>query len=162
MNAGTASSGLTIGQLTVRWQVDAELRDTDRGRLDGLVRGLCDGPLEDALADTPCGYPAAVCIRPVAVPTHRVRWDCADAELVSGWAQAIGHAVRGTMIPGGDVVRFASRSHARADLIVSVLAGDRERLWAWRLLGWRSADNRQSGSTLLWSCHGDSASEPGL
>jgi hypothetical protein len=135
MNAGTVSSGMTIGRLTVRWRVDAELRDADRGRLDGLVRELCDGPLEDALTDTPGGHPAEVCIRRVVVPPHRVRWDCVDAELVSGWAQAIGHAVRGTMIPGGDMVRFASRSHAQADLIVSVLAGDRERLWAWQLLG---------------------------
>jgi hypothetical protein len=140
MNAGTVSSGMTISRLTVRWRVDAELRDADRGRLDGLVRGLCDGPLEDALMDTSGGHPAEVCVRRVVVPAHRVRWDCADADLVSGWAQAIGHAVRGSMIPGGDVVRFASRSHAQADLIVSVLAGDRERLWAWQLLGlWPAA-----------------------
>jgi hypothetical protein len=135
MNAGTASSGTTIGRLTVRWRVDADLRDADRGRLDGLVRELCDGPLEGALTDLPGSHSAEVCIRRVAVPTHRVRWDCADAELVSGWARAIGHAVHGTVIPADDVVRFASRSHARADLIVSVLAGHRERLWAWRLLG---------------------------
>ena len=135
MNAGTVSSGTTIGRLTVRWRVDADLRDADRGRLDGLVRELCDGPLEDALTDPPGGHSAEVCIRRVVVPPHRVRWDCADAELVSGWARAIGHAVHGTMIPADDVVRFASRSHAQADLIVSVLAGHRERLWAWRLLG---------------------------
>jgi hypothetical protein len=39
------------------------------------------------------------------------------------------------------VVRFASRAHAQADLVVSVLAGDRERIWAWRLLGlWPAGD----------------------
>ena len=124
-----------IGQLKVRWRVDAELPDADRARLDGLVRELCDGPLEDALTDTPGRQSAEVCIRRVVVPPHHARWDCADAELVSGWARAIGHAVRATTVPGGDVVRFASRAHAQADLIVSVLAGDRERVWAWRLLG---------------------------
>ncbi len=77
----------------------------------------------------------------MAVPTHRARWDSTDAELVAGWAKAIGHAVRATAIPGGDVVRFASRAHARADLIVSVLAGDRERTWAWQLLGLWPAGN---------------------
>lgn len=39
------------------------------------------------------------------------------------------------------MVRFASRAHAQADLIVSVLTGDRERIWAWRLLGLWPAEN---------------------
>lgn len=135
MNAGTAPSGIAIGQLKVRWQVDAELPEGSRARLDSLVSALCDGPLEDALADTAGGRHAEVCVRRVVVPAHHARWDCTDAELVSGWADAIGHAVRATAVPGADVVRFASRAHARADLITSVLAGDRARVWAWRLLG---------------------------
>ena len=141
MNAGTVSPGITIGRLEVRWRVDAELREADRARLDGLVRELCDGPLEDALTDIPGSHPAEVCIRRLAVPTHRVRWDSADAELVLGWAKAIGHAVHATTIPDGDVVRFASRAHARADLVASVLAGDRERIWAWQLLGLWASEN---------------------
>jgi hypothetical protein len=141
MNAGAVSSGITIGRLDVRWRVDAELRETDRARLDGLVRELCDGPLEDALTDTPGGTPAEVCIRRLVVPAHSVRWDSSDAELISGWAKVIGHAVRVTAAPGGDIVRFASRAHARADLIASVLTGDCERLWAWQLLGLWATEN---------------------
>jgi hypothetical protein len=141
VNAGPASSGIVIGHLKVRWRVDSEMREADRARLDGLMRELCDGPLEDALTDTPGCHPAEVCIRRVVVPPHQARWDCADAELVSGWAGAIGRAVRASMVPGGDVVRFASRAHAQADLVVSVLAGDRERIWAWQLLGlWPAGD----------------------
>ena len=135
MNAGTAPSGIVIGQLTVRWQVDAELPEGSRARLGSLVSALCDGPLEDVLADAAGARHAEVCVRRVVVPAHHARWDCTDAELVSGWADAIGHAVRGTAVPGADVVRFASRAHARADLITSVLGGDRARVWAWRLLG---------------------------
>ena len=141
MNAGTTSPGITIGRLDVRWRVDAELREADRARLDGLVRELCDGPLEDALTDTPGSHPAEVCIRRLVVPTHRVRWDSADAELISGWATAIGRAVHATTVPDGNVVRFASRAHAQADLIASVLTGDRERIWAWQLLGLWPAGN---------------------
>ena len=141
MNAGTTSPGITIGRLDVRWRVDAELREADRARLDGLVRGLCDGPLEDALTDTPGSHPAEVCIRRLVVPTHRVRWDSTDAELISGWATAIGRAVHATTVPDGNVVRFASRAHAQADLIASVLTGDRERIWAWQLLGLWPAGN---------------------
>ena len=141
MNAGPASSGIVIGQLKVRWRVDTEMPEADRARLDGLVRELCDGPLEDALTDTPDYHPAEVCIRRVVVPPHHARWGSADAELVSGWAGAIGRAVRASTVPSGDVVRFASRAHAQADLVVSVLAGDRERIWAWRLLGlWPAGD----------------------
>ena len=141
MNAGTTSPGITIGRLDVRWRVDAELREADRARLDGLVRELCDGPLEDALTDLPGSQPAEVCIRRLVVPTHRVRWDSADAELISGWAKAIGRAVHATTIPDGNVVRFASRAHAQADLIASVLTGDRERLWAWQLLDLWASEN---------------------
>ena len=135
MNAGTAPSGIVIGQLEVRWQIDAELPEGSRARLGSLVSALCNGPLEDVLADTAGGRHAEVCVRRVVVPAHHARWDCTDAELVAGWADAIGHAVRATAVPGADVVRFASRAHARADLITSVLAGDRARVWAWRLLG---------------------------
>ena len=141
MNAASAPSGIVIGQLKVRWMVDAELREADRARLDRLVRGLCDGPLEDTLHDTADGHPAEVCVRRVVVPSYRTRWDCTDAELVSGWAGAIGRAVSASTVPGRDVVRFASRAHAQADLIVSVLTGDRERVWAWRLLGLWPAGN---------------------
>ena len=141
MNAGTTSPGITIGRLDVGWRVDAELREADRARLDGLIRELCDGPLEDALTDLPGSHPAEVCIRRLVVPTHRVRWDSADAELISEWAKAIGRAVHATTIPDGNVVRFASRAHAQADLIASVLTGDRERLWAWQLLGLWAGEN---------------------
>jgi len=141
VNAGPVSSGIVIGQLKVRWRVGTEMPEADRARLDGLVRELCDGPLEDALTDTPGYQPAEVCIRRVVVPPHHARWGSADDELVSGWAGAIGRAVRASTVPGRDVVRFASRAHAQADLVVSVLAGDRERIWAWRLLGlWPAED----------------------
>jgi hypothetical protein len=132
---------IVIGRLQMRWRTDAELREADRARLDGLVRELCDGPLEDALTDIPGGQAAEVCIRRVVVPPHHARWGTADAELLAGWAGAIGRAVRATTGPGGDVVRFASRAHAQADLVASVLAGDRERIWAWRLLGLWPAGN---------------------
>jgi hypothetical protein len=161
MNAGTVSAGIVIGQLKLRWRVDAELREADRARLDGLVRELCDGPLEDALADIPGCYPAEVCIRHVAVPTYRVRWDSTDTEVVAGWATAIGHAVRATAIPGGDVVRFASRAHARADLIVSVLAGDRERTWAWQLLGLWPAGNRPDAEAVSRAVAAAVGEQPG-
>jgi len=135
------TAAIVIGRLQVRWRTDAELRQADRARLDGLVRELCDGPLEGALTDIPGGQAAEVCIRRVVVPPHHARWGTADAELLAGWAGAIGRAVRATTGPGGDVVRFASRAHAQADLVVSVLAGDRERIWAWRLLGlWPAGD----------------------
>lgn len=141
MTAGPVPAGIEIGQLTVRWMVGSEIGDVDRARLDGLVRELCRGPLDDALADALDGHPAAVCLRRVAVPPHHVRWGSGDAELVSGWADAIGRAVRAGMISGDDVVCFASRAHAQADLVVSVLAGNRQRAWAWRLLGlWPAGD----------------------
>jgi hypothetical protein len=129
------TAAIEISRLHVRWRTDAELRQADRARLDDLVRKLCDGPLEDALTDIPGDQTAEVCIRRVVVPPHHARWGSADAELLTGWAGAIGRAVRATTDPAGDVVRFASRAHAQADLVVSVLAGDRERIWAWRLLG---------------------------
>lgn len=73
MNAGAVSPRTVIGQLKVRWRVDAELPERSRARLDDLVRELCDGPLQDALIDTPDCYPAEVCIRRVVVPAHHAR-----------------------------------------------------------------------------------------
>jgi hypothetical protein len=121
--AGTPS----IGRFTVTWRTDEE---PDRRRLDHLIGGLLDGPLDDALRGGP---DEEVCIRAVSVPPHRIVWGATDADVVTGWSQAIADAVAEQAGAAG-AARYPSRAHAAIDLVGSVLAGDLTRAWAWHLL----------------------------
>jgi hypothetical protein len=144
------SSEVDIGRFDVGWRVDADLDAGSRSRLDDLVRDLQGGPLQAALSGVSGWRTTEICVRRIVVPPHHTRWECADTELVSQWAGVIGHAVRAAVLGTGDeVVRFTSRTHARADLVVSVLRGDRERAWAWQLLGlWPEAGWSDSEAVL--------------
>jgi hypothetical protein len=139
----SARTDLTVGQLAVGWRVDAALDDAGRSRVDELSAGLAGPALEDALDGVPGHLRAEVCVRRVVVPAVRVRWEADDTDLVAAVAGAIGRAVAGAAGRAGgaagpagtEVVRYPARAAARTDLVLSVLAGNREREWAWRLLG---------------------------
>jgi hypothetical protein len=128
----------SIDRLAVRWRPDAVPDEAARLRLDALVSAVRE---DDALASAVPGD-ALVCVRRVEV-AHRMRWDLADAELVADWAAALAAAVRAAAASvsqrGADVVRYPHRAALRADVVASVLCGDHDRVWAWRLLGLPSA-----------------------
>src|SRR6478752_5625272 len=109
------SRAARIDRLEVIWRPDAEPDATGRLRLDGLVCRLVDSGLADGLA-TDADRDVDVCVRRVTPPVHRMRWDAPDGELVSDWGGVVGRAVAEAVAAGGaDVVRFASRTHARLD-----------------------------------------------
>jgi hypothetical protein len=123
----TGTSAPSIGRFAVTWRTDGE---PDRRRLDLLIGSLLDGPLDDALRGGPDDE---VCVRAVSVPPYRIVWGATDADVVTGWSQAIAAAVA-QQARAGDAVRYPSRAHAAIDLVGSVLAGDLTRAWAWHLL----------------------------
>ncbi|SFO74810.1 hypothetical protein SAMN05660464_0934 [Geodermatophilus dictyosporus] len=125
----------SIGRLAVTWHPDTDPDPTERARLDRLAAALADGGLPDGLSPGP-DRDLQVCVRRVRLPRHHMRWDATDDQLVSGWARVVERTVAGVVAGGGpDVVRYRSRTQAREDLVTSVLQHDRERAWAWQLLG---------------------------
>jgi hypothetical protein len=125
-----------IARLHVDWTLDARPGAEPQRRLDALVTDLREQALEDALSSADDG-PGLTCLRAVVVPAMTVRWAVADRDLVGIWAGAIGRAVAAAR-RGRDpetVVRYPTRAAALADVVVSLLAGDLSRSWAWDLLG---------------------------
>ena len=137
----TARTDLVVGRLAVGWRVDAAPDAAGLSRMDGLLAELAGTSLQEALEGVPGHRGTEVCVRRVDVPAVRVRWQGGDAEVVAAVAGAIARAVAGaTAGTGTDVVRYPWRAAARTDLVLSVLAGNRDREWAWRLLGlWPAA-----------------------
>ena len=143
---GTTTETAVIGRVAVTWRPDAEPGLAGRERLARLGRRLADGALDaafDTAFDAAFGSAvgAQICVRRVAPPVFRVRWDATDDELVDGWAGAVSRAVAIAVARGGaDVVRYPSRTHARRELVTALLSGSRDRVWAWRQLGlWPAA-----------------------
>jgi hypothetical protein len=125
----------TVGRLAVTWRPDADPDPAGRARLDGLVRALVNDGWPDGLGDA-ADRDLQVCVRRVVLPTHRMRWDADDSQLVGAWARVIERGVAEAVAAGGaEMVRYGSRTHARQDLVTALLRGERERVWAWRLLG---------------------------
>ncbi len=127
-----SSRDVAIARHTVSWSVEVQLDQRAQDRLDRLALGLCGDLLEDALT---VSWSAAteICIRRVDVPPTQVDWSWNDDKLLAAWAETVGAAVS-KAIGAPEVIRYASRFHATVDLVLSQLAGDRTREWAWTLM----------------------------
>jgi hypothetical protein len=135
---------LHVARLHARYRLPAGAPDA-RARLDALLREVLDEALEHALDRAGVPRHEEVCVRRVDAPA-RLRLGVPDSALVAAWSVALADAVRATLDAGGpDVVRFRTRGHALADLLVCVARGDHSRAWAWRQLGLWSAGDAPSG-----------------
>ena len=124
-----------LAHLHVDWTLDAQPESEPRHRLDALVGDLRDQALEDALAAV--DDPGLTCIRVVEVAPVIVRWTASDRDLVSTWATAIGRAVADARdsATAESMVHYPSRVAILLDVVISLLAGDPARRWAWDLAG---------------------------
>ncbi len=135
---------LHVARLRARYRLPAGAADA-RARLDALLREVLDEALEHALDRAGVPRHEEVCVRRVDAPA-RLRLGAPDSALVAAWSVALADAIRATIDGGGpDVVRFRTRGHALADLLVAVARGDHARAWAWRQLGLWSAGDAPSG-----------------
>lgn len=139
---------LHVARLRARYRLPAGEADA-RPRLDALLREVLDDALEHALDRAGVPRHEEVCVRRVEAPA-RLRLGAPDSALVAAWSVALADAIRATLDGGGpDVVRFRTRGHALADLLVSVARGDHARAWAWRQLGLWSAGDDASGEAAV-------------
>ena len=137
-----------MARMRARYRLPAGDADA-RPRLDALLREVLDDALEHALDRAGVPRHEEVCVRRVDAPA-RLRLGAPDSALVAAWSVALADAIRATLDGGGpDVVRFRTRGHALADLLVSVARGDHARAWAWRQLGLWSAGDDASGETAV-------------
>ena len=131
--------GISIGRLDVGWRVEADPGAVGRARLDGLTGALSEGALEQLVESSAALQGLRheeICIRRVVAKPFRTSWAEPDSELVGGWAKAISDAIaEASQGRGADVLRYASRHQAAVDLVVSLVNGDRQREWAWSMLG---------------------------
>lgn len=106
-----------------------------RERLDAILAGVLDGPLERALGSTGTASDEQLCVRFIHAPV-RLRLECSDSALADAWSRALADAISRAVADGGaDVVRYRSRRHALADVVLGVARQDLGRAWAWRRLG---------------------------
>ncbi|MEW5928565.1 MAG: hypothetical protein AB1941_13940 [Gemmatimonadota bacterium] len=139
---------LHVARLRARYRLPAGDADA-RPRLDALLREVLDDALEHALDRAGVPRHEEVCVRRVDAPA-RLRLGAPDSALVAAWSVALADAIRAALDGGGpDVVRFRTRGHALADLLVSVARGDHARAWAWRQLGLWSAGDDASGEAAV-------------
>jgi hypothetical protein len=131
--------GISIGRLDIGWRVEADPGAVGRARLDGLTGALSEGALEQLVESSAALQGLRheeICIRRVVAKPFRTSWATPDSELVGGWAEAISDAIaEASQGRGADVLRYASRHQAAVDLVVSLVNGDRQREWAWSMLG---------------------------
>ncbi len=130
-----------IGRIRNRYRLPNLLRQ-EQGRLDRVCALALEDMLETALERAAVPLHEEICIRNVHA-TVRLRLSRSDSDLAVVWSLALAEALA-QMIrerrPG--VVRYSSRHHALVDLLASVAAGDRARVWAWRQLGmWPRRDH---------------------
>ena len=117
----------------MHWRPDTpEL--VDDARFERVGRALAGDALDAVFAEI--GDPdELVCIRRLVLDPVRAGAHDADGELIRLIREAVaGSLHRALAVGGDDVVRYRCRADARADALVSLAAGDRTRLWAWRQL----------------------------
>jgi hypothetical protein len=131
---------LRVARVRARYRLPAGEADS-RARLDRLLREVSDEALDHALSR--CGVPTheEICVRAVRAPVE-LRLTSPDSTLVAAWSVALAGSIGEVIAAGGpDVVRYRSRTHALADLVLGVAARDLRRAWAWRQLDlWRIGD----------------------
>ena len=120
-------------------------------RLDHVLRTVLERGLERALGKAGVHPREEVCIRSVYALV-RVKLDSADETLMECWSDALAAAIREVWTPavsrigerprpGAPIVRYRSREHALAEMIVCVARQDYSHAWAWRQIGlWRGGE----------------------
>jgi hypothetical protein len=107
----------------------------DQSRVRGLLRGMVDRRLDDAITAT--ALPAGEwCVRRVEVPL-RLDPGRSDAAVESAWAEQVAAALSNLLRhtpPGQQVVYYPRAIDALADLLGTLARGRTERAWAWRQL----------------------------
>jgi len=126
---------LSVARLNARYRVASG--GDERRQLDGVLRLMLDEALEPALARAEADVPGEqVCIRRVDAPVRLALARHGDGALAVSWADAIAAAICERLHGGGpDVARYGSRRHALLDMALCLVAGDRQREWAWRSMG---------------------------
>ena len=132
---------LRVAKWNRRYRLGGDAR-SDRARIDRVLSAAVDDSLLSAAIER-AGIPSTeeLCIRSVA---SFVRLDRSepDSRIAVAWSVALADAIARRVREGGpDVVRFASRHQALANMACCVARGELDRSWAWRQLGlWHTAD----------------------